>query len=53
MRTIMAVAAAAIGAAMLANRQDIVRYIRIRQMSAGRGGHPEYVPAPGHQAYPH
>jgi hypothetical protein len=45
MRTMMAVAAAAIGAAVLANRQDIVRYIRIRQMSAGQG-HPAYVPPP-------
>ncbi len=51
MRTIMTVALAALTAAVLANRQDISRYIRIRQMSAGRG-HPEYVPAEGHHAYP-
>ncbi len=51
MRTIVTVAIAALTAAVLANRQDITRYIRIRQMSAGRG-HPEYVPAEGHHAYP-
>jgi hypothetical protein len=51
MRTIMAVAVAALAAAVLANRQDITRYIRIRQMSSGRG-HPEYVPVEGHHAYP-
>jgi hypothetical protein len=51
MRTIMVVAAAALAAAVVASRQDITRYIRIRQMSAGRG-HPEYVPAEGHHAYP-
>jgi hypothetical protein len=45
MRTIMAVAAAAIGAVVLANREDIMRYIRIRQMSAGQG-HPAYTPPP-------
>jgi hypothetical protein len=45
MRTFMAVAAAAVAAAVLVNRQDIARYIRIRQMSAGQG-HPTYVPPP-------
>jgi hypothetical protein len=53
MRTTMAVAVAAMIAAVIASqRQDIVRYLRIRQMSAGRG-HPEYVPAEGRKAYPH
>ena len=53
MRTTMAVATAAIIAAVIASqRQDIVRYIRIRQMSAGQG-HPELVPVEGRAAYPH
>ena len=52
MRTTMAVAVAAILAAVVASqRQDIVRYMRIKQMSAGQG-HPEYVPVEGHHAYP-
>jgi hypothetical protein len=32
-------------------RQDIVRYLKIRQMSLG-GGHPENVPPGGSQRYP-
>jgi hypothetical protein len=32
--------------------QDITRYLKIKQMSAG-SGHPENVPAGGSQAYPH
>jgi len=32
-------------------RQDIIRYIKIRQMSSGTG-HPENVPTSGTQAYP-
>jgi hypothetical protein len=32
--------------------QDIIRYLKIKQMSAG-SGHPENVPAGGSQAYPH
>jgi hypothetical protein len=36
---------------VFATRQDIIRYLRIRQMSAGQG-HPEYVPAMGRAAYP-
>ena len=51
MRTIVTVAVAALTAAVLANRRDISRYIRIRQMSSG-SGHPESVPAEGHHAYP-
>ncbi len=50
MRTIMVAAAAALVAVVIASRQDITRFIRIKQISAG---HPEYVPAEGHQAYPH
>lgn len=52
MRTIMVVAATAFVAAVVAGRQDIARFIRIRQLSAGPAGHPEYVPAQGHHAYP-
>jgi hypothetical protein len=36
---------------VFAARQDIIRYLRIRQISAGQG-HPEYVPARGRAAYP-
>jgi len=32
-------------------RQDIVRYLKIKQMSSGTG-HPENVPASGSRAYP-
>jgi hypothetical protein len=42
---------AILAAAAIASRQDIMRYVKIRQMSAGRG-HPEYVPAQGRKAYP-
>jgi hypothetical protein len=52
MRTTAAVAIAGLIAALIATqRQDIVRYLRIRQMSAGQG-HPEYVPVEGRAAYP-
>ncbi len=32
-------------------RQDIGRYLKIKQMSLGQG-HPEYVPAEGTREYP-
>jgi len=32
-------------------RHDIIRYVKIKQMSMGRG-HPANVPAGGSQAYP-
>jgi hypothetical protein len=32
-------------------RQDVARYIKIKQMSLGEG-HPEYVPAEGSRQYP-
>jgi hypothetical protein len=39
-------------AALLASqRQEITRYVKIKQMSIGTG-HPENVPAGGTQAYP-
>jgi hypothetical protein len=42
-----------LGAAWLVTSQwqDIIRYLKIKQMSAGRG-HPENVPAGGSQGYP-
>ena len=44
---------ASAGAALLVASQwnDIKRYLRIKQLSAGQG-HPEYVPAEGRKAYP-
>jgi hypothetical protein len=44
-------AVAALVAAVAGQRQDIARYIKIKQMSAGNG-HPELVPAGGSTAYP-
>jgi hypothetical protein len=44
-------AVAAVGWLAWSQRQDIVRYLKIRQMSAG-GGHPGNVPAGGRHAYP-
>jgi hypothetical protein len=41
----------AAGIVLAAQRQDIVRYLKIKQMSAGNG-HPENVPAGGSRAYP-
>jgi hypothetical protein len=35
---------------VVSQRQDVVRYLKIRQMSMG-GGHPGNVPAGGSQAY--
>lgn len=45
--------AMAVGAGWLlyTQRQDIIRYAKIKQMSMG-DGHPENVPAGGSQAYP-
>jgi hypothetical protein len=40
----------AVGLVIAAQRQDIARYLKIKQMSAGRG-HPENVPAGGSQSY--
>lgn len=43
--------AVALGALAVSQRQDIIRYTKIKQMSAGMG-HPENVPAAGTTAYP-
>jgi hypothetical protein len=40
----------AAGLVIAAQRQDIARYLKIKQMSAGEG-HPENVPAAGSRAY--
>jgi hypothetical protein len=39
------------GLLVASQRQDIVRYLRIKQMSAGQG-RPENVPASGSRRYP-
>jgi hypothetical protein len=41
----------ALGALIASQRQDIVRYVKIKQMSYGNG-HPENVPAGGRISYP-
>ena len=41
----------AAGLVIAAQRQDIARYLKIKQMSVG-GGHPENVPTGGSQFYP-
>ena len=45
------VTAVALGGLAVSQWQDIIRYIKIKQMSAGTG-HPENVPAEGSTAYP-
>jgi hypothetical protein len=52
MRATVGIVMSALIAAVLMNRQDIARYLRIRRMSQGEG-HPENVPARGRAAYPH
>jgi hypothetical protein len=44
--------ALALGVLIAGQRKDIIRYLKIKQMSNGQG-HPENVPAGGTQAYPH
>ena len=41
----------AVAAALASQWQDIVRYLKIEQISLGRG-HPDRVPAVGRHAYP-
>lgn len=38
--------------AALAGRKDIMRFIKIKRLSAGSDGRPELVPASGSTAYP-
>lgn len=40
-----------LGVLIASQWQDIIRYVKIKQMSQG-GGHPENVPAGGSTAYP-
>ena len=42
----------ALGLVIAAQRRDIARYLKIKQMSGGGGHHPENVPAGGSQSYP-
>jgi hypothetical protein len=42
---------AAVGALVASQWQDIVRYLKIKQLSQGKG-HPENVPVAGRTAYP-
>jgi hypothetical protein len=51
MAKLFTVVAGAVAVGIIAFRQDIIRYIRIKQISAGQG-HPEIVPAEGRKAYP-
>jgi hypothetical protein len=51
MRKLLIGGLAAAGLAVAIQRHDIVRYLRIKQMSLGTG-HPEIVPAGGSPSYP-
>jgi hypothetical protein len=42
---------AGVAIAIASQRQDIGRYLKIKQMSVG-DGHPQYVPAEGTREYP-
>jgi hypothetical protein len=41
----------ALGALAATQYKDVMRYLKIKQMSMG-GGHPEYVPVEGSASYP-
>lgn len=49
-KVLMAAMALGAGWVLYTQRQDIVRYLKIKQMSMG-DGHPENVPAAGSQSY--
>lgn len=51
MRKLLIGGLAVAGLAVAVQRHDIVRYLRIKQMSLGEG-HPELVPASGATRYP-
>jgi hypothetical protein len=42
-----------IRAALALGWPDIVRFLKLKRLSQGRGGHPELVPAGGRTIYPH
>jgi len=44
-------ALAAAAFVLVSQRQDVARYVKIKQMSLGRG-FPQYVPAEGQHRYP-
>ena len=50
-RKLLIGALAVVGLAVAVQRHDIVRYLRIKQMSLGEG-HPEIVPTTGSPSYP-
>lgn len=50
-KVVVAGALAGGGLLVASQWQDIIRYLKIRQMSAGQG-HPENVPAGGSRRYP-
>jgi hypothetical protein len=50
-KALWSLAAVALGTLIASQRQDIVRYVKIKQMSYGNG-HPENVPAGGRASYP-
>jgi hypothetical protein len=43
--------ALAVAGLVASQRQEIIRYVKLKQMSAG-SGHPENVPVSGSHAYP-
>jgi hypothetical protein len=49
-KLLLAAGLAAAGWLAFSQRQDVIRYLKIRQMSAG-DGHPENVPAGGSRRY--
>jgi hypothetical protein len=50
-KALWSIGAVALGAVIATQRQDILRYMKIKQMSYG-DGHPENVPAGGRISYP-
>jgi hypothetical protein len=42
----------ALGAAVAGGRQDIIRFLKMKQMSLGSAGRPEIVPVEGAISYP-
>jgi hypothetical protein len=50
-KVILFVVALAVAGLITSQRQEIVRYLKVKQMSSGTG-HPENVPVSGSHAYP-
>jgi len=51
-KTVGVLVPALLGALVVSRWRDITRYVKIKQMSLGRG-HPGNVPAEGSTVYPH